>query len=289
VLCWTAAVDRTSALLMAVTLPVIPVFMAPIGRSAGGRARASFEALAGLSGWFLDVVRGLPSLRAFNRGSAQLAGIREVTDRYRRTTMGTLRLSFLSGVVLDLAATLSTAVVAATERILDALGPSVDNPEHPDWRSATLPSGGRAPAGRVPACPAGGGGAGRASGGHRPLPGAAAVGAGPGRPGPPARRAGGRGRSQRSRQHHPWPGAARAHPARRGVRGRRRPAPDRGRPRLVAGPGGLASQHPALVPGTVAANLALGRPGADLAAIEEAARQAGADRFIGRLRTATTP
>jgi ABC-type multidrug transport system fused ATPase/permease subunit len=50
-----------------------------------------------------------------------------------------------------------------------------------------------------------------------------------------------------------------------------------------------ASQHPALVPGTVAANLALGRPGADLAAIEEAARQAGADRFIGRLRTATTP
>ena len=74
VLCWTAAVDRTSALLMAVTLPVIPVFMAPIGRSAGGRARASFEALAGLSGWFLDVVRGLPSLRAFNRGSAQLAG-----------------------------------------------------------------------------------------------------------------------------------------------------------------------------------------------------------------------
>ena len=170
VLCWTAAVDRTSALLMAVTLPVIPVFMAPIGRSAGGRARASFEALAGLSGWFLDVVRGLPSLRAFNRGSAQLTGIREVTDRYRRTTMGTLRLSFLSGVVLDLAATLSTAVVAATERILDALGPSVDNPEHPDWRSATLPSGGRAPAGRVPACPAGGGGAGRASGGHRPLP-----------------------------------------------------------------------------------------------------------------------
>jgi hypothetical protein len=54
-------------------------------------------------------------------------------------------------------------------------------------------------------------------------------------------------------------------------------------PRLVAGPGGLASQHPALVPGTVAANLALGRPGADLAAIEDAARQAGADRFIGRL------
>ena len=79
-------------------------------------------------------------------------------------------------------------------------------------------------------------------------PGAAAAGAGPGRPGPPARRAGGRGRSQRSRQHHPWPGAARAHPARRVVRGRRRAAPDRSRPRLVAGPGGLGL--PASRPGT---------------------------------------
>src|SRR4030095_2549315 len=75
---------------------------------------ASFEALAGLSAWFLDLARGLPTLRAFNRGSAQAAGIREVTDRYRRATMGTLRLSFLSGVVLDLAATLSTALVAVT-------------------------------------------------------------------------------------------------------------------------------------------------------------------------------
>ena len=114
VLCWCAAVDRTSALVMAVTLPVVPVFMALIGGAAGARARANFQALAALSSWFLDVVRGLPTLRAFNRGTAQLAGIREVTDRYRRTTMGTLRLSFLSGVVLDLAATLSTALVAVT-------------------------------------------------------------------------------------------------------------------------------------------------------------------------------
>src|SRR5215213_4698950 len=114
VLCWCAAVDLTSALIMAVTLPVMPVFMALIGRSAGARARANFQALVGLSGWFLDVTRGLPTLRAFNRGAVQVAGIREVTEQYRRTTMGTLRLSFLSGVVLDLAATLSTALVAVT-------------------------------------------------------------------------------------------------------------------------------------------------------------------------------
>ena len=80
VLCWCAAVDLTSALVMAVTLPVIPVFMVLIGRAAGARARANFQALAGLSSWFLDVVRGLPTLRAFNRGTAQVDAIREVTE-----------------------------------------------------------------------------------------------------------------------------------------------------------------------------------------------------------------
>ena len=112
VLVWSAVVDLESALIMLVTLPVIPVFMALIGRSAGARSRANWQALVVLSSHFLDVVRGLPTLRAFNRGSAQVESIREVTDRYRRTTMSTLRLSFLSAVVLDLAATLSTALVA---------------------------------------------------------------------------------------------------------------------------------------------------------------------------------
>lgn len=112
VLVWSALVDLESALIMLITLPVIPVFMALIGRSAGARSRENWRALVGLETHFLDVVRGLPTLRAFNRGRAQLDTIHEVTDRYRRTTMGTLRLSFLSGVVLDLAATISTALVA---------------------------------------------------------------------------------------------------------------------------------------------------------------------------------
>jgi ATP-binding cassette, subfamily C, bacterial CydD len=114
VLAWSAVVDLRSALVMVVTLPVVPVFLALVGRSAGARSRANWQALAGLSAYFLDVVRGLPTLRAFNRGVAQIPHIREVTDRYRRTTMATLRLSFLSGVVLDLATTLSTALVAVT-------------------------------------------------------------------------------------------------------------------------------------------------------------------------------
>jgi ABC-type transport system involved in cytochrome bd biosynthesis fused ATPase/permease subunit len=62
----------------------------------------------------LDVVRGLPTLRAFNRARRQAKGIGEVSERYRRATMGTLRLSFLSGSVLELAATLCVAVVAVT-------------------------------------------------------------------------------------------------------------------------------------------------------------------------------
>jgi thiol reductant ABC exporter CydD subunit len=65
-----------------------------------------------LSNHFLDVVRGLPTLRAFNRGQAQVERIAEVSDEYRRTTMGTLRIAFLSGAVLELAATLGIALVA---------------------------------------------------------------------------------------------------------------------------------------------------------------------------------
>jgi thiol reductant ABC exporter CydD subunit len=63
---------------------------------------------------FLDVVRGLPTLRAFNRGEAQAGRIEQASDEYRTATMGTLRLAFLSGAVLELAATLGVALVAVT-------------------------------------------------------------------------------------------------------------------------------------------------------------------------------
>ncbi len=114
VLATALVVDRTSAAIMLVTLPLIPVFMVLVGRSAASRSRANWQALVGLSAHFLDVVQGLATLRAFNRGRAQIPKIAEATDQYRLTTMGTLRLAFLSGVVLDLATTLSTALVAVT-------------------------------------------------------------------------------------------------------------------------------------------------------------------------------
>ena len=114
VLVWTAAIDLTSAAIMVVTLPLIPVFMVLIGRYTEAKTRSRWAALTRLSDHFLDVVRGLPTLRAFNRGAAQADRVEEVSEAYRRTTMETLRVSFLSGAVLDLAATLATALVAVT-------------------------------------------------------------------------------------------------------------------------------------------------------------------------------
>ena len=114
VVAWVATVDLESALVLAVTLPLVPVFMWLIGRATEQRTRERWHALRGLSTDFLDVVRGLPTLRSFNRGGAQATRIAEVSERHRRATMGTLRLTFLSGTVLELAATLGVALVAVT-------------------------------------------------------------------------------------------------------------------------------------------------------------------------------
>jgi thiol reductant ABC exporter CydD subunit len=114
VLAWTFVVDPVSALIMLVTLPLIPVFMALIGRATQSRTRERWRALARLSNHFLDVIRGLPTLRAFNRGTAQTDRIAAAGEDYREATMQVLRVSFLSGAVLDLLATLATALVAVT-------------------------------------------------------------------------------------------------------------------------------------------------------------------------------
>jgi ATP-binding cassette, subfamily C, bacterial CydD len=114
VLAWVAVLDLESALIMLLTLPLVPVFMWLIGRYTEQRTLARWEALRRLSTHFLDVVRGLPTLRAAGRARAQAAAVGEVSELYRRTTMETLRVSFLSGSVLELAATLGVALVAVT-------------------------------------------------------------------------------------------------------------------------------------------------------------------------------
>src|SRR5690349_9019580 len=78
--------------------------------------------LASLSGHFVDVMRGLPTLVAFRRATAQSRTIREITDRYRRATLDTLRLAFASSAVLELVATLSVALVAVVVGVRLAAG-----------------------------------------------------------------------------------------------------------------------------------------------------------------------
>ena len=114
VLALVASIDLTSAGVMLLTLPLVPVFMWLVGRYTERRTQERWQALSLLATHFADVVRGLPTLRAFNRGRSQAAQIAAVGDRYRRATMGTLRVAFLSGTVLELAATLGVALVAVT-------------------------------------------------------------------------------------------------------------------------------------------------------------------------------
>jgi thiol reductant ABC exporter CydD subunit len=114
VIAWSLAVDPLAGLLMLLTLPLVPLFMILVGSYTERRTRRRWRALTGLAASFADAVRGLPTLRAFNRSATQAEALAERSDEYRRATLGTLRVTFLSGTVLDLAATLGVALVAVT-------------------------------------------------------------------------------------------------------------------------------------------------------------------------------
>jgi thiol reductant ABC exporter CydD subunit len=104
--------DPVAGLTIAATLPLVPVFGALVGKMTGAYAEQRWRALAVLSHHFLDVVSGLPTLKVFGRSKDQRAEIGRVTGDYRRATMGTLRVAFLSSLVLELVATMSVALVA---------------------------------------------------------------------------------------------------------------------------------------------------------------------------------
>lgn len=106
--------DWMSAAIIAVTLPLIPLFMILIGLATQSRMDRRWRTLARLSHHFLDVVAGLPTLKVFGRAKAQVDAIRRITDDYRRATLRTLRLAFLSSLALELLATLSVALVAVS-------------------------------------------------------------------------------------------------------------------------------------------------------------------------------
>ncbi|HEX3489991.1 MAG TPA: thiol reductant ABC exporter subunit CydD, partial [Streptosporangiaceae bacterium] len=325
VLIRVALADWLSALIIAVTLPLVPVFAVLVGLSTRARTRRQWALLAWLGGHFLDVVEGLPTLRVFGRARVQETTIADMTDRYRGATMATLRVAFLSALVLELAATIATALVAVevglrllaghigyeTALVVLLLTPEAFLPLRNASAQFHASIEGVTAAGRVfeviehtPGPPA----AAPAPGGQLDLrrqtilfnkvvltypgrtrpalsgltltvaPGEVVVVTGPS----------GAGKSSLLalllRFAEPTAGAIEL------------TGPELGGPGLD-GPVGLAAvpaatwrdqlawvpQRPHLFDDTVAANIALGRPGASPADIGEAARLAGADQFIGRL------
>jgi len=106
--------DILSTVIVAITIPLIPLFMILIGLYTKSRVDRQWKTLAVLSGHFLDLVAGLPTLKIFGHAKSQAAAIAAVGDRYRSSTMAVLRISFLSSLALELLATLSVALVAVS-------------------------------------------------------------------------------------------------------------------------------------------------------------------------------
>ncbi|WIE62911.1 thiol reductant ABC exporter subunit CydD [Curtobacterium sp. MCLR17_032] len=106
--------DLTSAVVIVCAIPVIPVFMVLIGLATRSLQQQQADALARLGGAFTEAVEGLATLKVFGRARRQVGRIGQVTDEYRRGTIGVLRLSFVSGFALELAASLSVALVAVS-------------------------------------------------------------------------------------------------------------------------------------------------------------------------------
>ncbi|MEW2442098.1 thiol reductant ABC exporter subunit CydD [Micromonospora marina] len=104
--------DWSSALIIALTIPLIPIFGALLGWQAQAATERQWRRLSLLGGHFLDMVAGLPTLRAFGRSTGQVDVVRRMADGHRQATMKTLRIAFLSALVLELVATLSVALVA---------------------------------------------------------------------------------------------------------------------------------------------------------------------------------
>lgn len=105
-------INWIAGLILFVTAPLIPIFMALVGMGAAEANRRNFIALARLSGNFLDRLRGLDTLRLFHRAEVETEQIRQASEDFRSRTMDVLKLAFLSSAVLEFFASVSIAVAA---------------------------------------------------------------------------------------------------------------------------------------------------------------------------------
>lgn len=112
ILLFVFPINWAAGLILFLTAPLIPIFMAMVGMGAAEANRRNFLALERLSGHFLDRLRGLETLRLFFRGQAETDRIRQASEDFRRRTMEVLRMAFLSSSVLEFFASISIAIVA---------------------------------------------------------------------------------------------------------------------------------------------------------------------------------
>jgi thiol reductant ABC exporter CydD subunit len=112
ILLFVFPLDWVSGLIMLLTAPLIPVFMILIGSLAESLTRRQWTSLSRMSAHFLDVLQGLTTLKLLGRSREQLQVIAQISDQFRGATMGVLRVTFISALVLEMVATISTAVVA---------------------------------------------------------------------------------------------------------------------------------------------------------------------------------
>lgn len=105
-------IDLLSGIVLFVTWPILPVFMVLIGLQANVMTRKRWCLMSQLSAHFLDVLQGLTTLKLFGRSEAQEETIRKMSERYGNVTMKVLRVAFLSSFVMEMGATLSTAIIA---------------------------------------------------------------------------------------------------------------------------------------------------------------------------------
>ena len=109
-----AVYDWQAAVIVLVALPLIPVFMVLIGLATAERSAAALAAMTTLQSRLLDLVAGMPTLRALGRAAGPADRIAELSAAHRRSAMATLRIAFLSALVLELLATLGVALVAVS-------------------------------------------------------------------------------------------------------------------------------------------------------------------------------
>jgi ATP-binding cassette, subfamily C, bacterial CydCD len=112
ILVYVSQLDLLSGLILFLTAPIIPLFMVLIGNVADTLTKNQWQMLSRMSAYFLDIIQGLTTLKTLGRSQDQVTKIARISEQFRQITMNVLRVTFLSALVMELTATLSTAIIA---------------------------------------------------------------------------------------------------------------------------------------------------------------------------------